>query len=144
MAGDFKLRVPRKLDGNLTTVNTVLSSSGPLVRAGDKIILQVSSTDASATVNFEGRLLTVEGDTVPWLQVMTITGAGVQTPIEVPITDGWIVGFSVYIAAGTITAGEMEGRVDVVRNEGALRRTLMTLASGDITNTKALGLGAFT
>ena len=144
MADSTRIRVPRKLDGGLTTVNTVLSSSGPLVRAGDKIILSITSTDAAATVNFEGRLLTIEGDTVPWLQTMTITGAGVQTPIEVPVSDGWIVGFSAYVSSGTITAGEMEGRVDIVRNEGALRRTLMTLASGDLTNAKALGLGAFT
>ena len=144
MADSTKIRVPKKLDGALTTVNTVLSSAGPLVRAGDKIILQINSTDAAATVNFEGRQLTVEGDTVPWLQTMTITGAGIQTPIEVPLTDGWVCGFSAYVASGTITAGEMEGRVDIVRNEGALRRTLYTLASGDMTNTKALGLGAFT
>lgn len=144
MADSTRLRVPRKLDGGLTTISTVSTASGPICRAGDKIVLNILSTDAVATVEFEGRILTVEGDVVPWRQLLTVAGAGTPTSVEVPLTDGWIVGFSAYVASGTITAGEMEGRVDVVRNEGAVRRIVMTLSSGDLTNTKALGLGAFT
>lgn len=144
MADTTEVKVPRKMDGRLTSISTLATAAGPLCRAGDKAILEATSTDAAVTINFEGRLLTVDGDVVPWLEVMTITGIGVQTPIQVPLTDGWIIGFNVYVASGTVTAGEVEASVHVVRNEGALRRKIMCLASGDLTNAKSLGLGAFT
>jgi hypothetical protein len=144
MADNLRMRVPKKMDGSLSTVSTVISASGPLCRADDKLRLNITSTDATATINFEGRILTVEGETNDFFQQIILTGVGAATPVDVPVTDGWIQGFAVYVVSGTITAGEMEGRVDLVRNSGSTLRTVMTLASGDLTNAKALGLGAFT
>jgi hypothetical protein len=136
--------MPRRLDGSYGAVSTLATAAGPVVQNGDLIQLLVTSTDASATIRFEGRLLTLDGEINPWLQDMIITGAGVQTPINVPLTNGWIIGFSVYVHTGTITVDEVEASVHVIRNTGNLVNRVMCLASGDLTNAKSLGLGAFT
>lgn len=144
MADSFNLFTPRNAGGSLRLLGTVPATSGPFVRNGDFLRLNLTSTDASATVTMSGRLLTMSGELVPFTQNMVVTGAGDQTAVVTPLTDGWITGFIVFVAAGTITSGEISASVDVVQGSGTGLTRMMCLASGEITNTKSLGLGAFT
>jgi hypothetical protein len=121
----------------------IISASGPLVRNGDYLQLDASSTDASATIEIRGRLLRPDGQTSDFAGLMTITGTGQQSPIRIPLASGWILGFSVYVSAGTITDLEIQARVTLVLAVGPNFVPIMTLASGDITNTRSLGLNAY-
>ncbi len=115
----------------------------PYVYRGDFLRLNATSTDASATLTLAGRILTDEGDVLPFAQSMVITGAGNQAPITIPLMTGWIMGFIVYVSAGTITDGEVVASVEVVQASGAGLTRIMSLASGEISNTRTLGLGAY-
>ena len=115
----------------------------PYVYRGDFLRLNATSTDASATLTINGRILTDEGDVLPFSQSMVITGAGDQTPVTIPLPRGWIMGFAVFVSAGTITDGEVIASVDVVQASGAGLTRIMGLASGEVTNTRILGLGAY-
>lgn len=129
--------------GDLRNYSELRTAPGPYVMNGDFLRLNASSTDASATLQLNGRLLTVQGEIVPFNTTMSITGTGNQTAVPVPLVDGWIIGFDAFVSAGTITDGEVVASVDVVQGSGTGLTRVMNLASGEITNTRSLGLGAY-
>ena len=115
----------------------------PYVYRGDFLRLNATSTDASATLTMNGRVLTDDGEVLPFSASMVITGTGNQTAVTIPMPTGWIMGLIVFVSAGTITDGEVVASVDVVQASGSGLTRIMGLASGEVTNTRILGLGAF-
>lgn len=144
MADSINVRVPRGLDGKMRAIPGLKLAEGPLVDAGDALYVAWTTTDATCTITFQGRWLSVEGDTNEWSETATATGAGAGPSIRVPVGAGWVIGFSIYVSAGTITAGEVEAACYVVRNTGALQQRIMCLCSGDLTNAKSLGMYGYT
>lgn len=143
MANRVPLKTSHYVGDEEDTYSMVQSAPGPYVMNGDFLSLNATSTDASATLQFNGRLMRVDGEVVPINATMRITGTGNQTPVMVPLTDGWIIGFIVFVSAGTITDGEIVASVEVVQGSGTGATRVIALASGEITNTRSLGLGAF-
>lgn len=117
---------------------------GPRVYAGDFLRLNATTTDATGVLNLNGRLLTLNHETVPLTLSMTFSGTGDQTAVITPLADGWIVGFTVYRVSGTLTDGEVQASVDVIQASGTGATPVMTLASGEITNIRRLGLWGYT
>lgn len=135
---------PPIFGGDLRQYSDVRTAPGPYVMNGDFLRLKASSTDASATLTMNGRLLRVDGEIVNFTTSMVITGTGNQTAVVTPLTDGWLIGFIVFVAAGTITDGEVIASVDVVQASGSGLTPILNLGSGEITNTRSLGLDAHT
>jgi hypothetical protein len=143
MANRVPLKTPHYVGDEEDTYSMVQSAPGPYVMNGDFLQLNATSTDASATLQFNGRLMRVDGEVIPINATMRITGTGVQTAVVSPLVDGWIIGFIVFVSAGTITDGEIVASVEVVQGVGTGATRVIGLASGEITNTRTLGLGAF-
>lgn len=137
------INTPDNLGGFTRSHSTQVAAPGPYVRNGDFLRLNATSTDASATLVLNGRLLRPDGEIVPLNLTMPITGTGNQTAVAMPLVEGWIVGFIVFVNAGTITDGEIVASVDVVQAAGSGLTRVMCLASGEVTNTRSLGLGAY-
>lgn len=116
---------------------------GPYLDNGEALRLEATTTDSSGTLRLFGRLLTMDGELVESFQDMVFSGTGAQTAVDMRMGRGWLVGFSVRAVSGTITDGEVVASVHLVRNTGSLAQHLACLASGEVTNTRALGLGAF-
>lgn len=143
MANRVPLKTPHYVGDEEDTYSMVQSAPGPYVMNGDFLRLNANSTDPSATLQFNGRLMRVDGEVVPINAIMVITGAGVQTAVVSPLTDGWIIGFIVFVSAGTITDGEIVVSVEVQQGSGNGATRVIALASGEVTNTRSLGAGAF-
>jgi len=130
--------------GSQPGYNMLSSAPGPLVRAGDFLRLNATTTGVSGALALNGRLLTLGGAVVPFSRSLTLSGAGNQTSVAVPLPDGWIIGFDVYVSSGTITEGQVVASVEVVQGTGTAATRVMSLASGGVTSTRGLGLGGYT
>lgn len=144
MADSVGVRVPIRAGGRLQAHAGLKLAEGPLVENGDRLTVLITSVPTSGELRFEGRLIAMDGSSSEWKESYTIAGAGDATAFSVPLTSGWIVGFSLYVYSGTFTAGDLEASVVVTRNTGTLLNRMMTLASGDLTNSKSLGMYAYT
>lgn len=144
MSENVKISTPRDGGGALWGVPTTVVASGPLCQAGDLLVLTVATTDATGVLAINGRQLLLNGEQVEFSRTLTFSGTGTQAETIQTLGDGWIVGFAVTKVSGTWSAGEVQAAVYVGRNQGAIQQKLMCLASGDIDDIKALGLGAFT
>jgi hypothetical protein len=126
------------------SISTLASSPGPFVRGGDQIRLNATTTDSSGELTLAYRFLTkANEEIVTGRLTMTFSGTGVQTAITTPLAEGWIIGFAVYVSSGTITDGEVQASVDVIQGNGNSASVVMCLASGEVTNIRQLGLGAY-
>lgn len=143
MAHSVLVRAGQAEEGEIRSHSTLITSPGPYVRAGDFIRLNATSSNASATLRLTMRLIPVDGSVVDAQQDMVIVAAGNQTAVTLPLMDGWLDGIDVQVVAGTITAGEITATVDVVQGTGAGATPIMCLASGEVSNTRRLGLGAY-
>ena len=139
-----KLITPYHSDGTLAAVAAPVTAPGPYVQDGDVLILSVTTTDSSGSLNFNGRLLRLDGEIVPWNETLTFSGTGTQTDKITPLVAGFIIGFDVSRASGTLTDGEVNASVHIGRNTGSLQQKLVCLASGEITNIRSLGLYNYT
>ena len=144
MAWETRVQTPNRQGGSEESFSGLVTAPGPMVQDADNIQLNLSSTNASATVNFEGRMLTLAGNVVPWKEAVVITVVGNQTAKVTVLTSGWIIGFNVYVSVGTVLDGQIKTSVEITRGSGASITRVMSLAAGDITNTRSLGLGGFT
>lgn len=132
------------LDRNdVDSYSQLVSAPGPFMEFGEFIYLEATSTDASATLRISGKFLSPDGEIRAFTEDMTITGTGTQTAVTSRIGPCWLMGFSVRVVAGTITDGEIVASVHIARASASNPVHVMTLASGEVTNTRALGLGAF-
>lgn len=144
MSHNVPMTTPNYPGQALTSYSMLGSAPGPRVMAGDWLRLNAITTDATGVLALNGRMMTLEGVIFPLSLSMPFSGTGVQTPVVVPLTDGWIMGFSVHIASGTITDGEVQASVDVVQSTGTPGTVVMSLASGEVTNVRRLGLNGYT
>ena len=129
---------------DIDTFSQAVSAPGPFMEFGEFLRLEATSTDASATLRFNGKFLSTDGEIRFFTEDMVITGTGTQTAITSRLGPCWLMGFSVRVVAGTITDGEVVASVHVARDAPTAPIHVMTLASGELTNTRALGMGAFT
>lgn len=134
----------REYHGEIDSYSHLVSAPGPYLEFGEFLYLEASSTDASATVRFSGKFLSTDNEIRSFTEDMVITGTGNQTAVTSRIGPCWLLGFSVRVVAGTITDREIVASVHVARASASTPVHVMTLASGEVTNTRALGLGAFT
>lgn len=139
-----KIVTPRDGGGQLWGVPTTLVAQGPLVQDGDLLFMTVATTDATGTLEINGRLLRLDGEMVEFRRYIVFGGTGVLAETVVTLGAGWIVGFSVSKVSGTWTAGEVQAAVHVGRTQAGVNTRYLCLASGDIDDIKSLGLGAFT
>jgi len=130
--------------GSQPGYNMLSSAPGPLVRAGDFLRLNATTTNATGVLALNGRLLTLGGDVVPFALSLTFSGTGNQAAVATPLADGWIIGFNVFVSSGAIMDGEVRAAVEVVQGTGTAATRVMSLASGAVTNIRGLGLGAYT
>lgn len=128
---------------DIDTFSQAVSAPGPFMEFGEFLRLEATSTDASATLRLNGKFLSTDGEIRFFTEDMVITGTGTQTAVTSRIGPCWLMGFSVRVVAGTITDGEVVASVHVARDAPTAPIHVMTLASGEITNTRALGMGAF-
>lgn len=119
------------------------SAPGPMVLAGDFLRLSATTLDATGALTLNGRLVDTTGVIRPFNLTMTFSGAGTQTAKTTPLMDGWIMGFTCYVSSGTITDGEVQATIEVVQGSGTGATSVMCLASGEVTNVRKLGLGAW-
>ena len=138
------LITPQDFGGEARLVPSPVTAPGPYVEMGHAVRLDATSSIASATLRLRVRLLTAEGEITDNTQDMVITGTGIQTAIDVRVGRGWIIGLSVRAIAGTIADGDIVASVHLVSGSGASSEYLTTLASGEVTRTRALGLNAYT
>lgn len=129
---------------HVDSYSQLVSAPGPYLEFGEFLYLEASSTDASATLRFSGKFLSLDAEIRSFTEEMTITGTGNQTAVTSRIGPCWLMGFSVRVVAGTITDGEIVASVHVARAGASTPVHVMTLASGDVTNTRSLGLGGYT
>lgn len=134
----------REYDGEIDSYSHLVSAPGPYLEPGEFIYLEASSTDASATLRLSLKFLSTDNQIRSTYVDMAITGTGNQSAVTSRIGPCWIMGFSVRVVAGTITDGEIVASVHIARAGASTPVHVMTLASGEVTNTRALGLGAFT
>lgn len=132
------------LDRDIHSFSDLISAPGPYMEFGEFMYLEASSTDASATLRFSGKFLSTDGEIRAFTEDMVITGTGTQTAVTSRIGPCWLMGFSVRVVAGTITDGEVVCSVHIARASASTPVHVMTLASGEVTNTRALGIGAYT
>lgn len=132
------------LTQEIDSFSGLVSAPGPYLEFGEFIYLEASSTDASCTLRISGKFLSTDGKIRAFTEDMTITGTGNQTAVTSRIGPCWLMGFSVRVVAGTITDGEVICSVHIARASASTPVHVMTLASGEVTNTRSLGLGAFT
>jgi len=85
--------------------------------------------------------MSVEGTIAEFQQSGAIGGTGVQTPIQVPMGAGWLLGFAVTVPGSTLFPGGIYGRVSIGHQQGATFGPMMVLAQGDISSVLALGMG---
>lgn len=134
---------PRSFGGQTHGSPSLVTAAGPRVRNQDWLALTLTTTDSSGSVEINGRFLTDDGEIVPFTQSMTFSGTGTQTAIVARIGDGWLQGFSVHRVTGTLTDGEVQASVHLGTGGGSLARYECCLASGEITNIRSLGMGAY-
>ena len=144
MANAPRILTPGYDTDEVTPVHALIDSRGPYMEFGEFLQLEATSTDASATLRFNGKFLSTDGEIRSFNEDMVITGTGAQTAVTSRIGPCWLMGFAVRVVAGTITDGEIVASVHVVRAGASVPTHVMTLASGEVTNTRALGMGAFT
>lgn len=133
----------REYKGEIDSYSQLVSANGPYLEPGEFLYLEASSTDASATLRLSGKFLSADNEIRSFSEDMVITGTGNQTAVTSRIGPCWLMGFSVRVVAGTITDGEIVASVHVARAGASTPVHVMTLASGEVTNTRALGMGAF-
>jgi hypothetical protein len=133
--GERAPRMPEK--------TSVIAAPGPKTENGDLLVLSLTTSDATGSVDIRGRVMTENGEINEFGRTMTFSGTGTQTEVVAPLAAGWIVGFDVSRASGTLTDGEVVASVHICRNAGSLLQKLMCLASGEVTSIRSLGLGAF-
>lgn len=123
----------------------VRSAPGPYVEAGDSLRLRATTTDATGVLTVNYRMFSLANHAmVSGTFQMTFSGTGVQTAVSKALTEGWLIGFIVYVSSGTITDGEVQASVDIIQGEGSAAFPVMNLASGEVTNVRSLGMGAYT
>lgn len=144
MSYDVPMTTPKYGGGALASYSALGSAPGPRVMAGDYLRLNATTTDATGVLALNGRMMTLEGVIFPLALQLTFSGTGDQTSVAIPLTDGWIMGFSVYVISGTITDGEVQASVDVTQGTGTPGTIVMSLASGEVTNVRRLGLNGYT
>ena len=137
------LITPDSFGGDLKQFPGIITAAGPRVQNGDWLALTLTTSDATGTVRLTARLLRDDGEIVVTTELMTFSGTGTQTAIVARLSDGWLQGFDVSVASGTITDGEVVAAVHLGTGEGSVRSYQCCLASGEITNIRSLGLGAF-
>lgn len=125
-------------------VSRTVTAPGPYMEMSERLYLEASSTDASATLRLAIKYLSTDNEIRYTSVDMAITGTGNQTEVTSRIGPCWLMGFSVRVVAGTITDGEIIASVHIARGGDSTPVHVMTLASGEVTNTRALGLGAYT
>ena len=130
-------------EGGFRHFPTLIQAAGPRVQNGDWLALTLTTSDATGSVEINGRILTDQAEIVPFTQLMTFSGTGSQTAIVARLGGGWLQGFSVHRVSGTLTDGEVVAAVHLGTGEGATARYECCLASGEITNIRSLGMGAF-
>ena len=119
-------------------------SNSPRIFRGDFIRLRATTTDATGQLTLAGRIHTGDDETAPFILTLTFSGTGVQTATTAPLADGYLTGFSVYVSSGTITDGEVQASVDIMQGSGTGATVVATLASGEVTNVRSLGLNGYT
>lgn len=121
------------------------TKAGPGLRIqnNEYLFVRLSTTDATGSVSIRGRTQNLDYSTTEFNETFTFSGTGTQTLPAIPLTDGWLVGFDVSRASGTLTDGEVVASVHVGRNP-ASPQLLLCLASGEISDIRSLGMGAFT
>lgn len=144
MVDIISMRTPGYNDGTLASVSAPATAPGPFVMNGDVLVLSLTTSDATGSVNFNGRLLRLDGEIVPWSETLTFSGTGTQTEKVTPLAAGWIIGFDVSRASGTLSNGEVTASVHLARNTGSLLQKMACLASGEITDIRSLGLWGYT
>lgn len=141
MADHIRLSTPHYEHGSEDTYSLVQSAPGPFVKNGDFLRLDASSLNASCTLQLNARLLTEDGEIIPFGVTMPITGTGDQTAVIAPLVNGWLVGFIVFVSAGTVSAGQVFASVEIQQGSGTPATRLIGLGSGEVTNQRVLGAG---
>lgn len=119
-------------------------SNTPRVFAGDRIRLRATTTNATGTLVLGGRIHTFEDEVTPFNTTLTFSGTGVQTAVTSPLWHGYVIGLTVYVSSGTITDGQVQASVDIVQGDGSSATPVATIASGEITNVRSIGLNGYT
>ena len=134
---------PIEYGGGIKQEPTVIQAAGPRVKNGDWLALTLTTSDATGSVEIRGRILTDAGEIVPFQQIMTFSGTGTQTAIVARLGGGWLQGFSVHRVSGTLTDGEVVAAVHLGTGEGVTAAYECCLASGEVTDIRSLGMGAY-
>ena len=134
---------PLEYGGDYRQFPGVVQAAGPRVQNGDWLTLTLTTSDATGSVQINGRILTDVGEIVPFTALMTFSGTGTQTAVVARLGGGWLQGFDVHRVSGTLTDGEVIAAVHLGTGELAAARYECCLASGEVTDIRSLGLGAF-
>lgn len=130
--------------GYIGNSGVVVSAAGPRVMAGDYLRLRAITYDSTGQITVNYRLQTLPNyEIVTGTLVMDFSGTGAQTAVVKSLAEGWIIGFDAFISSGTISPGEVTATVDVVQSSGSVATPVMCLASGELTNTKSLGINSY-
>lgn len=142
MADHIRLSTPHYERDEESTYSMAQSAPGPFVKNGDFLRLNASSLNASCTLQLNARLLTEGGEIIPLGVAMPITGTGDQTAVVVPLVNGWLLGWIVFVSAGTVTAGQVFTSVEIQQGVGTPATRLIGLGNGEVTNARNLGPGS--
>ena len=144
MAYSIPLITPRDGGGHEQNYPSLMSAPGPFVSNGDFLEINVTTSDSSGSLELTYRLLLPNGEVVNGAQPMVFSGTGIQTAVRIALSTGWLIGFDLHRLTGTLTDGEVIASVHVVQANGSGYTPMLCLASGEVTNIRSLGLGAFT
>lgn len=144
MATFPEIITPRDYGGQAQSFPGVTTAPGPLMDDGDKLIVRCTTSNATGSIEINGRLLRFDGETVFFREALTFSGTGTQAVMVAGMAGGWLIGFDLHRLTGTLTDGQVVASVHLSRNEGSLQTQGICLASGEVTDIRSLGLGAFT
>lgn len=138
------ISTPRDFGGQVHAGPSFGSAVGPYLDRGDFLQILSATTNASASLEFMYRFMSLSGEIVSGRATVVFSGTGVQTPVIVPVGNGWLIGFDLHVLTGTVIEGQVQASVHIANATGAGGFNEVSLASGELSNTRSLGLGAYT
>lgn len=121
------------------TIEQRLSGRSRYVSDDAVLRLTVYNAAAGVTVTLSGRRLDCEGRVVPFSHRLVPTTDRVATTVDVPLTEGWLLGIQAAITVGAPREGQTYATLSLGRGRGTTYTELETFASGTITAAHRLG-----
>lgn len=105
----------------------------------DQLRVTVFNAAAGVTVAVRGRFVDLAGCVVPFSDSVVPATNRTASPVTIRLGEGWLLGATVFVSAGSPLTAQTFAIVSLIRGEGTAALELMTLAAGPITAQQRIG-----